>query len=76
MHQLAVDLQKPAAQMHGVRVIAEFHYTGPTGPARTFFAARVFEKLRWVRVGLRQSPCGSGRARVVEFSLYGTERVE
>ena len=24
----------------------------PTGPARTFFAARVSEKLRWVRVGL------------------------
>jgi len=40
MYQLAVDLQKPAAQMHGVRVIAEFYYTGPTGPARTFFAAR------------------------------------
>jgi len=41
------------------------------GPDRTradFFAARVSEKLRWVRAGLRQSPCGSGRARVVEFS--------
>ena len=33
------------------------------------FATRVSEKLRWVRAGLRQSPCGSGRARVVEFSL-------
>ena len=55
----------------------------PTRPDRTrtdFFAARVSEKLRWVRAGLRQSPCGSGRvragpvgsgrARVVEFSLY------
>jgi len=36
----------------------------PTGPARTwtrtdFFAA----KLRWVRAGLRQSPCGSVRVR-------------
>ena len=28
-------------------VIAKFHYTDPTGPARTFFAA----KLRWVRAG-------------------------
>ena len=44
-----------------------------------FFAARVSEKLRWVRAGLRQSPCGSVQvragprgsgpdARVVEFS--------
>jgi len=30
---------------------AKFHYTDPTGPARTFFAA----KLRWVRAG----PVGS-----------------
>ena len=46
--------------------IAKFHYTGPTGPDRTrtdFFAARVSEKLRWVRAGLRQSPCGSARVR-------------
>ena len=50
-----------------VAVIAKFHYTDPTGPARTrtdFFAA----KLRWVRAGRRQSPCGSVRVRVVEFS--------
>ena len=66
-------------------VASKFHYTGPTGPDRTrtdFFAARVSEKLRWVRAGLRQSPCGSvrvrarpvgsGRARVVEFSLKQT----
>ena len=59
------------------QIIAKFHYTDPTGPARTrtdFFAAN----LRWVRAGLRQSPCGSvrvhegpvgsGRARVMEFS--------
>ena len=54
------------------RVIAKFHYTCPTGPARTFFAARVSEKLRWVRAvsdKVRAGPCGSGRARVVEFSL-------
>ena len=43
--------------------IATFHYTGPTGPARTFFAARVSEKLRWVRAGLRQSPCESARVQ-------------
>jgi len=47
-------------------LIAKFHYTDPTGPARTFFGA----KLRWVRAGRRQSPCGSGRVRVVEFSSY------
>ena len=53
----------------------------PRGPARTrtdFLAARVSEKLRWVRAGLRQSSCesvrvragpvGSARARVVKFS--------
>ena len=59
-------------QVAAIRLlIAKFHYTGPTGPARTrkdFFAARVSEKLRWVRAG----PRGSGRARVVEFSLYHT----
>jgi len=54
------------------QLIAKCHYTGPTEPDRTrtdFFAAQVSEKLRWVRAGLRQSPCGSGRARVVAFSL-------
>ena len=65
----------PVTERHDVEsgaVIAKFHYTGPTGPARTrtdFFAARVSEKLRWVRAGVRQSPCGSGRVRVVEFSI-------
>ena len=57
---------------------AKFHYTGPTGPDRTrtdFFAARISEKLRWVRAGLRQSPCGSGRVRVVEFTLYASVHV-
>jgi len=53
--------------------IAKFHYTGPTGPARTFLrpvsprnsvgSVRVSDK---VRAGQR----GSGRARVVKFSLY------
>ena len=66
------------------RVRAKFHYTDPTGPDRTrtdFFAA----KLRWVRAGLRQSPCGSvrvragqvgsGRTRVVEFSYYWANKM-
>ena len=44
------------------RIIAKFHYTGPTGPARTFLRpyARVSEKLRWsVRVSdkVRSGPC-------------------
>jgi len=43
-------------------LIAKFHYTGQHGPARTFFAARVSEKVR-------AGPRGSGRAHVVEFSL-------
>jgi len=57
---------RPAPGQSVSRVIAKFHCTGPTGPDRTrtdFFAARVSEKLRWVRVGLRQSPCGSVRVR-------------
>jgi len=41
---------------------ATFHYSGPTGPARTFFAARVSEKPRWVRA-VRAGPRGSGRVR-------------
>ena len=55
---------------------AKFHYTGPTGPARTrtdFFArprpqTRVFDKVR------RLCLVGSGRARVVEFSYYVCSR--
>jgi len=41
-------------------------------PHGLFFAARVSEKLRWVRAvsdKVRAGPVGSGRARVVEFSL-------
>ena len=59
------DLQ-PDCVNYVLQVIAKFHYTGQTGPDRTrtdFFAARVSEKLRWVRAGLRQSPCGSARVR-------------
>jgi len=43
----------------------------PTGPVRTR-TTRISEKLRWsVRVSdkVRAGPCGSGRARVVEYSL-------
>ena len=46
-----------------------YSYIPLLGPDRTrtdFFAARVSEKPRWVRAG----PRGSGRVRVVEFSLY------
>ena len=53
------------------RLRAKFHYTDPTGPARTFFAA----KLRWVRAGRRQSLCGSGRVRVMEFSFKPINRL-
>jgi len=54
------------AKKVSIFIIAKFHYTGPTGPDRTctdFFATRVSEKLRWVRAGVRQSPCGSARVR-------------
>ena len=46
------------------RVRAKFHYTDPTGPARTqrSFAAKK----------VRAGPCGSGRVRVVEFSSSPT----
>jgi len=56
-------------------VKAKFHYTDPTGPARTLSATRTDptefrrkKKSVRVRAGRRQSPCGSGRVRVVEFS--------
>jgi len=50
------------------QLIAKFHYTGPTGPARTqrSFAAK---KVRAGPVGSVSGPC---RARVVEFSSYPT----
>jgi len=43
---------------------AKFHYTGPTGPART----RTDPNGLCRRPGPQKSPCGSGRARVVEFN--------
>jgi len=53
------------------RLNAKFHYTGPTGPAwtRTDFVGDPHgpnEVSR--RPGPQKSPCGSVRARVVEFS--------
>jgi len=54
---------------------AKFHYTGPTGPARTLSETRTGQRslseIRVVRV--RAGPVGSGRARVVECSLYATK---
>jgi len=53
------------------RVIAEFHYTGPTGPDQTKSADFVGDQ--GLRPGshekVRAGPRRSGRARVVEFSL-------
>ena len=55
-------------------VKAKFHYTDPTGPARTLSATRT-DPTEFRR---KKSPCGSVRvrsgpcrARVVEFSYYG-----
>ena len=57
------------------RLVAKFHYTGPTGPARTRTGPHgLFRETRAADPGLRQSlrtlsgRVGSGRARVVEFS--------
>jgi len=55
-------------------LIVKFHYTGPTGPDQTKSADFVGDPgLRsGSREKVRAGPCGSGRARVVEFSLYAT----
>ena len=56
---------------HG-SVLAKFHYTDPTGPARTFLRpGSPRNSVGSVRVSdkVRAGPRGSGRARVVEFSL-------
>jgi len=53
---------------------AKFHYTGPTGPDRTRATRTDFvgdphgPNGLSRRPGPQKSPCGSGRARVVEFS--------
>ena len=66
------DSLSGGCQCRSSLLIARFHYTGPTGPARTFLrlgsprnsagSVRVSDKVR-------AGPVGSGRARVVEFSL-------
>jgi len=57
---------------HGVRCLkAKFHYTGPTGPARTLSQTRTDPTEFLGDPGRKKSPCGSGRVRVVEFSYYG-----
>ena len=48
---------------------AKFHYAGPTGPARTLSKTRTDPTEFLGRPGPQKSPCGSRRARVVEFSL-------
>ena len=49
-------------------VIAKFHYTDPTGPARTQRSLAA-EKSPCGSVWVRSGPC---RVRVVEFSSYPT----
>ena len=53
-------------------VIAKFHYTGPTGPARTLSETRT-DKTEFRRKKVRVGPC---RARVVEFSSSPTMCVD
>ena len=58
---------------HFSKVKAKFHYTGPTGPDRTLSETRA-DPTEFLgdpgRKKVRAGPCGSGRARVVEFSYY------
>jgi len=57
---------------------AKFHYTFPTGHDRTRADPRTLWETRTDPTeflgdpGRRKSPCGSSRARVVEFSYYDT----
>jgi len=59
-------------------VKATFYYTGPTGPARTRtdFVGDPHgpNGVSRRRPGPQKSPCGSGRARVVECSYYARQR--
>jgi len=50
-------------------IIAKFHYTGPTGPARTRTDPTEFLGDPG-RKKVGAGPVGSGRARVVAFSYY------
>jgi len=51
---------------------AKFHYTGPTGPTRTLSETHTNPTEFFWRPGLQKSSCGSGQARVVEFSYNHT----
>jgi len=51
---------------------AKFHYTGPTGPTRTLSETHTNPTEFFWRPGLQKSSCGSGQARVVEFSFNHT----
>jgi len=57
-------------------VKAKFHYTDPTGPARTLSVTRT-DPTEFLgdpgRKKVRAGPFGSSRARVVEFSLSPTK---
>jgi len=63
-------------------IIAKFHYTGPTGPARNRTdphglcrrPARTQRSFAAKKV--RAGPCGSGRVRVVEFSYKLTSSMD
>jgi len=66
------DMPALSSSSSSSSVIATFHHTDPTGPARTRADPNDpdLRETPLVRAGLRQSPRMSGRARVVEFSVY------
>jgi len=58
-------------------LIAKFHNTGPTGPARTFlWPGSPRNSVGSVRVSDKVGAVGSHRARVVKFSLYRVRGVD
>jgi len=76
-----ITWKTPLFRGHPILLIAKFHYTGPTGPDRTRAdpngPARTLSETgtdptEFRRKKVRAGPCGSGRARVVEFSSYPT----
>jgi len=65
---LITQMERMSQRKDDDNVKAKFHYTDPTGPARTQRSFAAKKSVR-VRAGRRQSPCGSGRVRVMEFSF-------